>query len=500
MPPLSQTGPLLAAIDVGTNSVRLKVARVLADGALEVVHEERDPVRPGEGVFADRVMRRDVADRLLSTLRRYGALCRRHRARVRAVATSAIREARNRDDIIARVRREAGLELEVVSGREEARLICFGVLRGKAEGARSLIIDVGGGSTEVALADGERPSHLWSLSLGAVRLAQIFDVNGVVGRKQLRVMRQYAAEAVAEVLPARGLRIPSLALGTSGTMRALIGYAAASGTGQVTRERLTRALERLAAMDVNKRRTIFDPRRADIIVSGATIIEAVAERLRLRALTAVDRGLRDGILVDLLRRRREVNDPSLTETALVLGRRFYFDEPHARQVAKLALRLFDDLADVHDLPASARPLLEAASLLHDVGNSVSYQRHHRHTHYLISNADLPGLSDQQRDLVARVARFHRGSPPEPTHALMAELPPPQAQLVRKLAVILRLADSFDRSHHQPVSKLKVQLAERRVLIKLHAGRPVDLELWDATHEAALFQSVFRRGLELSAGR
>jgi len=153
-------GHVLAAIDVGTNAVRLKLARPLPDGSLESLHEERDPVRPGEGVFKTRIISREVGDRVLSTLRRYAALCRRYRARVRAVATSAVREAHNRDEILARVRREAGLELEVVSGREEARLTCLGVLRGKPEHTSSLVIDIGGGSTEIASARGERPMAL----------------------------------------------------------------------------------------------------------------------------------------------------------------------------------------------------------------------------------------------------------------------------------------------------------------------------------------------------
>src|SRR5215468_9054721 len=192
---------VLAAIDVGTNSVKLELARPLPNGSFETLHEERDPVRPGEGVFKTGWIPRDVADRLLSTLRRYGALCRRFHARVRAVATSAVREAKNREEIIARARAEAGLNLEVVSGREEARLICLGVLHGKPPAARSLCVDIGGGSTEVASAVGERPTNLWSIALGAVRLTALFDSRGRVSGKQLSLMREYAQEAVSEAVP-----------------------------------------------------------------------------------------------------------------------------------------------------------------------------------------------------------------------------------------------------------------------------------------------------------
>ena len=222
----------LAAIDVGTNAVRLEIVRPLPDGTLETVHQERDPVRPGEGVFTGGSIQRPVADRLLATLRRYAALCRRHRARVRAVATSAVREARNREEIVRRVRREAGLELEVISGREEARLICLGVLDGRPQHARSLVVDIGGGSTEVALGLGEKPSALHSVALGAVRLTEIFGASGKVPRERLAVMRSFAEEAFRDQLPRLGPH-HKVALGSSGTINAIVAWA--SGSGRLTR-------------------------------------------------------------------------------------------------------------------------------------------------------------------------------------------------------------------------------------------------------------------------
>jgi len=205
---------VLAAIDVGTNAVRLEIARPLPDGSLETLHQERDPVRPGEGVFATGSLTRPVADRLIATLSRYGALCRRHRAKVRAVATSAVREARNRDEIVRRARREAGIVLEVVSGREEARLICLGVLDGRPAGSRSIVLDIGGGSTEVAAAIGDQATSLHSVALGAVRLTEIFDSSGKVSPERLAVMRSFAAEAFRDELPGK-LPLPRAARGPS---------------------------------------------------------------------------------------------------------------------------------------------------------------------------------------------------------------------------------------------------------------------------------------------
>ena len=486
---------ILAAIDVGTNAVRLELARVLPDGALETLHQERDPVRPGEGLFRTGSIRKEVADRLLSTLRRYSSLCRRYDARVRAVATSAVREAKNREEIVRRTRKEAQLTLEVISGREEARLICLGVLHGSPPLKRSLCIDLGGGSTEVAFAYGEHPKELWSVTLGAVRLTELFEITGKVSKKELKLMRKFAREAAEEALPKRIVHAPSSALGSSGTIQAVVGFSRQEGVGHATTAEISRAVERLAGMDLEKRRKHFDPKRADIVVAGAVILEAVLKRLRLDSVTAVDRGLRDGLLIDLVRRRKvDDKDQSLRDAVGAVQRRFGGSELHAAQVARLALALFDDLAPLHQLPASARPWLEVAALLHDIGNSVNYQRHHKHSQYLIENVDLPGLSDRERLVIGRIARFHRRSPPELRHEGMAGLTSGEARLVRKCATLLRVADSFDRSHRQPIVKMSATVKGRAVVIRLRSRTPIDLELWDVEHERKLFREIFGRSL------
>jgi exopolyphosphatase / guanosine-5'-triphosphate,3'-diphosphate pyrophosphatase len=494
LPARPSPSPVLAAIDVGTNAVRLELARPDAEGSLETLHQERDPIRPGEGVFTSGIMPPETADRLLSTLRRYAALCRRHKAQVRAVATSALREARNRQDIVKRVHEEAGLELEVVSGKEEARLICLGVLHRKPPNARSLLIDIGGGSTEVAIATGEKPDDLWSLALGSVRLTEVFDTSRSVTPKQLRLMRGFVDEVLHKTLPEELPTLPRIALGSSGTIQAVVGFAVENG-GNATVRQLTQAVEALAKMPPERRRKRFDPRRADIIVSGAVILEGVARHLGVESVSVVNRGLRDGLLVDLLYRQDETRDDhSLADAALAMGQRFRFDEKHARQVARLSLALFDGLAALHQLPLSVRQHLEVAALLHDIGTAVSYERHHRHTYYLIHNADLPGLADQEREVIARVARYHRRSPPELSHSGMAGLTPSEARRVRKLATLLRLANALDHSHHQPIRDIKVTDGREAVTLHLHARQPLDLELWNAEREVAAFRKVFGKRL------
>ena len=254
-------------------------------------------------------------------------------------------------------------------------------------------------------------------------------------------------------------------------------------------------------MDLAKRRKRFDPRRADVVVAGAVILETLLEHLKLDAITAVDRGLRDGLLRDMVRRRKvDQNDASLHEAAVAVGRRFGFGEPHAEQVTRLALGLFDDLAPLHQLPASARPWLEVAALLHDVGNAINYQRHHKHSQYLIQNADLPGLSDRERMVIGCIARFHRRSVPSLNPEGMEGLTAQEARVVRKCATRLRVADSLDRSHRQPVSKLSAFVKGSKAVVRLRSRTPVDLELWDAQHELPLFREVFGRALVLRHGR
>ena len=489
---------MIAAIDVGANAVRLEIARGFSDGSIESVHQERDPVRPGEGLFQTGIIPTAVVDRLIGVLRRYAIICKRHQAKVRAVGTSALREAKNRDDIIRRAKREAGVVLEAISGKEEARLMCLGVLSERPPKARSLCIDIGGGSTEVAGAIGDRPAKLWSVAIGSARLTETFKSHREVSPKHLRLLREFAREAVKESLPAGIRGFPRVALGSSGSIRAIIASAAAEGTAHATAEQISHLVEKLARMSPEERHKRFEARRAEVIVAGAVILEALAHHLSLHTVTAVDRGLRHGVLVDLVRRRfRDADDSSLIDAARTMGRRFFFDEAHAMQVSMLAIAMFDQLAGLHRLPMAVRPYLEVAAVLHDIGHSVSYQKHHRHTEYLVRNGDIPGLADRERDIVARIARFHRRSPPDLHHPGMEGLSPGEARYVRKLATFLRVADALDRSHAQPISKLRAEMHAGKITLRLSTQGPADLELWDVGHEAQLFHRVFAAKLAVS---
>jgi exopolyphosphatase/guanosine-5'-triphosphate,3'-diphosphate pyrophosphatase len=298
--------PVFAAIDVGTNAVRLKLARRRTSGALQTLHQERDPLRPGEGVFRTGVIPETTATRLIQRMRDFAERCRFYDAHVRAVATSAMRDAQNRSDILSRVRVETGVELEVISGREEARLTCLGVLAGTGPDVASLCIDIGGGSTELALALGEHPTRLYSVDVGAFRLLDRIDPTGRFAPSALREVRERAFAAAAELPTTVGLRD---AIACSGTIRALVEFANSDTRAYATRDEIAAAVDKLVAMGPIARRRHFEPRRADVVVTGALILEAVMRRLDLVTVRAVKRGLRDGVLVELARRLHDVVTP-----------------------------------------------------------------------------------------------------------------------------------------------------------------------------------------------
>jgi len=498
--PRAANSSVVAAIDVGTNAVRLELAQRLPNGGRRRLYQERDPIRPGEGVFRTGKISPRVANRLMRTLRRYAGICKRYDARVRAVATSALREARNRDEIVRRARDEAGVQLEVISGTEEARLICAGVLEGRPASTSSLCIDIGGGSTEVARAVGDRPKTLWSVALGSMRLTELFELQGRVRPKQLDLVREYAMETIEQ-----GLRIKSVsgdlhsAFGSSGSIKAVVAFAARGGK-RARLDELSLAIEELAEMSLAERKQHMDPSRASVIVAGSSILEALMLYLKLDSVRAVDRGLREGVLIDLVRRQEgRMSGASLEAAALRIGRKLRFDESHARQVRRIALQLFDDLASLHGLPATARPLLDAAALLHDIGKAVSDARHHKHSYYLLSNVNIAGMPDREREIAACIARYHDRSPPDVEHAGMRGLGLAERQVVRRLATLLRVADSLDCSHHQAVLRLQASCGSKAVTLRLKTRSHADLELWDSAHEAPLFQRVFGRKLVVRVG-
>jgi exopolyphosphatase / guanosine-5'-triphosphate,3'-diphosphate pyrophosphatase len=488
----------LAVVDLGSNAVRLQIADVQRNGSATVRAEDRAPVRLGAQVFRTGRLSAESIAACAVAMQRFAKLAQRAGARrMRAVATSAVREASNRAQLLRAVRAASGLDVEVVSGAEEARLVCLGILQGAPPSERALLLDIGGGSTELISARGEEPESAWSLPLGSVRLTEFFVKSDPVARKEARLLDEAIQDALTQVDPlllGRHHRLVGAA-GTTGAVaqvaRRLSGVPA--GNAPVSQDQVQNVLETLRDSTAKQRRKLgVDESRIDIMYAGTAILDGVMRKLRVEEMEITARGLRDGLMVDLV--RREVRPPAsglhgehvVLEGLRAFGRRCGYRESHAEQVTQLSLSLFDQTRRVHRLGAEERALLHAAAMLHDVGSFVSYNRHHKHSYYLLYHADLPGFTDRERELIATVARYHRRSVPKDRHEQLQLLTPEERGVVRRLAGILRVADGLDRGHRRHVRRVEVARGRGGGLrIDVWAEAGSELEVWSAQQKADL---------------
>jgi exopolyphosphatase/guanosine-5'-triphosphate,3'-diphosphate pyrophosphatase len=499
---LKRRASVLAVVDLGSNATRLQIAQVNAGGRISVLAEDRAAVRLGEQVFRTGRLSAAAIARTALALERFAKLAQRAGAgEIRAVATSAVREASNRAALLRTVKNHAGLDLEVISGAEEARLICLGVLQGLPPSERGLILDVGGGSTEIISARGEEPESAFSLQLGSVRLSEFFLDGDPVSHKQARLVDEAIQDALAQVDPlltGRFARITGAA-GTTGAVAQLARRFAGqdpAGSLPVSYHQVSEVLERLRTSSGKQRRKWgVDPQRNDIIFAGAAICEGVMRKLRIEEMAVTSRGLRDGLMADLVRRTVRPRGGHLHQESAVLdglrafGRRCGYREEHAEQVAQLSLSLFDQTRELHRLGEEERALLFAAAMLHDVGAFISYNRHHKHSYYLLYHADLPGFTDRERELIATIARYHRRSAPKERHEEFQRLTPAERIVVRRLAALLRVADGLDRGHRRHVRSVRVQRRGRALQIEVAAEQGSELEVWSARQKADLLSEV-----------
>src|SRR4051812_28991484 len=494
-------GDVLAVIDLGSNATRLQIAQ-LSGGHLSVLAEDRAAVRLGEQVFRTGRLSAPAIARTAVAMERFAKLAQRAgAAHVRAVATSAVREASNRVALVRTIRNHAGFDLEVISGAEEARLVCLGVLQGEPASERSLILDIGGGSTEIISARGEEPESAWSLQLGSVRLTEFFVQNDPITRKQAKLIDEAVQDAMEQVDPlliGKHKRVIGAA-GTTGAVAQLARkFAGREGAGSVpvSYEQVRQVLRRLADSTLKQRRKWgVDEQRSDIVYAGAAICEGVLRKLRADELVVTSRGLRDGLMMDLLRRTGRPRGAHLHQESVVLdglrafGRRCAYREEHAEQVAQLSLSLFDQLPALHRLGEEERAILHAAAMLHDVGAFISYNRHHKHSYYLLYHADLPGYTDRERELIATIARYHRRGSPKDGHEEFQRLMPQERTVVRTLAAILRVADGLDRGHRRHVHRVRARQHGKAVHIVVEADRGSELEVWSAHQKSDLLEQI-----------
>lgn len=511
----SLTARTVAFMDIGTNSIRLLLVRLHPNHSYTIVTELRQIVRLGEGEFIAQHLQPEAIDRAVAVVQQFAELARSHGADdIVAVATSATREAENQEVFVTRLQAEAQVDVRVIAGPEEARLIYLGVSHGVHLGDKqAFFIDIGGGSTEVVIGSQQQHVYVGSLKLGAIRLTAHFlpEARGPVPLSTYEAIQRHVRHhAVRTLHEMRRYRI-DLALGSSGTIRNVADIAARHFSkrplqpGEVlTYAHLQHVVALLAALPLEERRKVpgLNPERADIILAGTAILDAFMQELRLSEIQVSDRGLREGLLVDYLLRHE---DASLltgmsvrARSVLQLGRACQFDEAHAQTTARLALELFDSAtqAGLHHLGAPERELLEYTALLHHIGAFLSYNNYQSHAYYLIRHANLLGFDQREMALMATTALYQRKALPRRRDPEFAALDARAQDSVRILCVFLRLAKHLDRSHASLVQHACLRrLTTTQVALDIFT--PQDdghIALWDMHKRAEVFKKVFGRQL------
>ena len=496
----------LAAIDVGSNSVHMIIADVTSEGHLEVVDRVKEMVRLGRRSFTTGRLTEEAMEMTVRALAHFRRLADMRRVgRMRAVATSAVREAHNRAEFIRRIRRETGIVVEVISGAEEAKLIFLAARHAVGlEGGPHLLLDVGGGSVELVLVKDARPLWMRSVKLGAARLTELFLTDDPPSAAQRRRLEKHLDSQIGELMQAARRARVTRVIGTSGTINTIVAMARAARGQELGRlhgasasaAEVAHISQQLLEANAAMRSDLpgIDAKRADQMVAAGLLADFVLRRSGAPELVACTWAIREGLLLGLARaaiargseeaRRRSVN---------ALAARFSGSNQHVRQVANLALELFDATALVLGLPESGRELLEYAALLHDIGHAIDHDRHNRHSYYLIKNAELLGFDPLEIEMIALAARGHRKQAAQLESPELRNLSASRRRLVRAMAAILRVADALDRSHFGVVKKIDVTYSPGRLEIEVGSAREkADLELWTCERRTDLLAKLLDR--------
>src|SRR5687767_5122171 len=508
----------LAAIDCGTNSIHMIVVRIRPDLSFEVIDREKDMVRLGSGGLDGKALTPAAMAAALQTLSRFRRLAESHQVEeILAAATSAVREAENGGEFLARVEHETGIKTQVISGIEEARLIHLAAVYGvDVAGASAVVVDIGGGSVEITHGAGTSLRVAKSFKLGVLRLTERFvHTDPLSGRDERRLVRHIGHE-LSKYL--RDIRIAGFdrMIGTSGTILSLGTVATAERRRasdeirnlRVPVKQIHRLRREVVSRSISERMKLpgLDPRRADLIVSGAVLLDTILQRLEADEITLCDFALREGLVLDYIQRNRKHiaqagQYPDVRRRSIIeLAERCSYWPEHANQVARLSLSIFDQTRSTHGLTDREREWLEFAALLHDIGTHISYPRHHKHSYYLIKNGDLRGFEPAEAETIALIARYHRKSAPKKSHTDFGALGPKRRRAIRTLAAILRFAETLDRSHAQAVTGVELHDRGEEYLVKLRTTGDAELELWAAHRQIAPLERALGKPIRLSAGR
>ena len=505
----------IAAIDIGTNSIHMIVVQIRPDLSFEVIDREKEMVRLGAGGLDGRALTPEAVHAGLQVLSKFHRLAESHRVEeVIAVATSATREAENGTEFLKAVTDQTGIRPRVISGTEEARLIHSAAVYGVSVPRDvAVVVDIGGGSVEITRGSGQAVELGRSLKLGVIRLTERFVKSDPLEprdeRKLVRHIQNESSKYLDQIARAGFDRV----IGTSGTILSLGSVAAASDgrpaggslrNRRIPAKQIRRVRKELVSLSLEKRLRVqgLEPRRADLAVAGAVLLDEILRRLGADEITLCDMSLREGLVLDYIaRHRKEIAQadryPDVRRRSVIeLAERCNYWPEHAQQVSRLAVTLFDQTRAIHGLTDHEREWLEYAATLHDIGVHISYERHHKHSYYLIKNGDLRGFEPEEIDIIALVARYHRQGVPKRRHEGFHDLPRRQRGIVRTLASLLRLAESLDRSHQQSITGLALHDRGEDDLLQLRTTGDAELELWAAARSAGPFERLMGKPLRI----
>jgi exopolyphosphatase/guanosine-5'-triphosphate,3'-diphosphate pyrophosphatase len=494
------------AVDIGANSVRLKIVR-LRGRQLTVLAEDREVVRLGEAVFRTGVLDPQAMENTVKVLRRF------HRTaqtlgvnQVRVVATSSLRDATNASAFIDWVKSATGWTVEVISGLEEGRLIHLGVISNTRVSGRMLLIDLGGGSCELTLSNDRQIKDIVSLPLGAVRLTKEFLRHDPPKKKELEQMRSFIQEELLRVVRRMSREKAQVSIATSGTAAALNDLHAAQSkikVASVPRLAVLNLASRLAKLPLEQRLALpgIGPRRAEIIIAGATVFGELLTHLNLPSYRYLPLGLRDGVLAQMVadydrhtRVHKQV-DSERERSLGLMGQRYEIDRRYAQRVRDIVVQLFNRLKSVHRLPPEYMEWIAAAAMLHEIGSYINRAGRHRHAYYLIANSELFGYTTRQRAIVAAIARYAGNSRPRPQDRIVRILPDLDRHFAIQAVALLRLAIALDKSRSGVVREFRVTVDPSAVKLAIYAKKGAgDLELWAVEKERNYFRAVFGKGL------
>ena len=505
--------PKLAVLDIGTNSIHMVLAEVHPDYSYKILDRFKDITRLGDGVFTSRRLSEEAMTRGLEVIKHLVMLARnKGYERIEAVATSAVREARNGGEFLDRIAQHTGLTVRVITGAEEARLIFLGVRNSIAlPDLPTLVVDIGGGSVELIAGNRDQIFYAKSLKLGAIRLKDLYLPKVPPSKVMLKQLNAAVSTQLKSTLSSFRTKRIAQVVATSGMAANLAEVIYLKRTGRplpqlnlarISLKEIGQTETLLARSNLKARLAIpgLDPKRVDTLLPTAVVFRTLLELFQKEEILLCDKAIREGVIYDFIQRHREGiqaehDIPDVRKrNVLALARRCHSSETHALHVAGLALRLFDQTKPLHGYGRREREWLEFAALLHDIGYLINPRQHHKHAYYLIKHSDLSGLTAEEVDIVANIARYHRRALPGKKHDDFAAMPAGSQRIVKVLGALLRIADALDRSQFSVVQTIDVTL-EKNVTILLHVAGDAELEIWAARGRADLFEKVFHRSVQ-----